>query len=299
MRARPLPLRSSPPGRRFLAGLVLVAALLGSGPARAGAPPRRVVSLNPSLTAILVAIGARESLVGVDEFSAREEPAVAGLPTVGGLYNPSLEGVLALRPDLVVLVPSAEQRDFRARLAQLAVPVLSLDPLSLDDVLRSIETLGARVGRAEAAQQRAEAIRTTRRATEARLRGRPRPRAVLVLQRDPLYVVGKGSFADDLLGAAGVENVAAAFPEPYPRVSLEWLIAAAPEVLLDAAPEPQDAASFWSRWASLPAVRAGRVITLEPGLVTLPGPWLDRGLLQLAERVHGAEALAAPPEARP
>jgi iron complex transport system substrate-binding protein len=215
---------------------------------------------------------------------------------VGGLYNPSLEGVLALRPDLVVLVPSAEQRDFQARLAALAVPVLVLDPVSLDDVLVSIETLGARVGRAAAARQRVEAIRAARHETAERLRGRPRPRAVLVLQRDPLYVVGRGSFAADLLDAAGVRNAAAEFPEPYPRVALEWLIAAAPEVLLDAAPDPQGAASFWSRWASLPAVRSGRVITLEPDLVTLPGPWLDRGLRVLAERVHGADVLATAPE---
>jgi ABC-type Fe3+-hydroxamate transport system substrate-binding protein len=66
-------------------------------------------------------------------------------------------------------------------------------------------------------------------------------------------------------------------------------------VLLDAAPEPEGAASFWSRWESLPAVRAGRVITLEPDLVTLPGPWLDRGLRVLAERVHGPGALAPRP----
>jgi ABC-type Fe3+-hydroxamate transport system substrate-binding protein len=140
-----------------------------------------------------------------------------------------------------------------------------------------------------------EAIRAARRETAERLRGRARPRAVLVLQRDPLYVVGSGSFAADLLDAAGVCNAAAEFEEPWPRVALEWLLDAAPEVLLDAAPDAEGAASFWSRWASLPAVQAGRVITLEPGLVTLPGPWLDRGLRVLAERVHGAEVLAPQP----
>jgi hypothetical protein len=89
----------------------------------AGAEPvaaRRVVSLNPSLTAMVIALGGREQLVGVDDYSART-PAAAGLPTVGGLYNPSLEAVVALAPDLVVLVPSAEQRAFRERLEALGI----------------------------------------------------------------------------------------------------------------------------------------------------------------------------------
>ena len=105
--------------RSLALGLALLAAAAG---ARAE-PAHRVVSLNPSLTAILVALGARGALVGVDSFSARQQPEVAGLPTVGGLYNPSLEGVVALAPDLVVYVPTAEQRAFQRQLQELGVPV--------------------------------------------------------------------------------------------------------------------------------------------------------------------------------
>ena len=83
-----------------------LALLLALAAGAAGAPPRRIVSLNPSLTAILLALGAQDALVGVDSFSAQQEPEVAGLPTVGGLYNPSLEAVVALAPDLVVFVPT-------------------------------------------------------------------------------------------------------------------------------------------------------------------------------------------------
>jgi iron complex transport system substrate-binding protein len=141
------------------------------------------VSLNPSLTAILLALGARESLVGVDSFSARQQPEVAGLPTVGGLYNPSLEAVVALDPELVVFVPTAEQRDFQRRLAELALGAEAYDPVSFEDVLGTILRLGERVGREAAARERVDAIRAARRAVEARAAGLPRPRAVLVLQR--------------------------------------------------------------------------------------------------------------------
>ena len=255
-------------------------------------PAHRVVSMNPSLTAILVAIGARSSLVGVDEFSAREDPALADLPTVGGLYNPGLEAVVALAPDLVVAVPSAEQRDFRARLEALQIPLLELDPVRFDEVLASIERLGARVGREAAATARVAEIRRVRSGVEAATRGLPRVRTLLVLQRDPPFVVGSGSFVDEMMRVAGADNAAAEFAEPYPRVTREWIIAAAPAVILDSSDSPADAAGYWSQWPSLPAVRQRRVISLPTGVVTLPGPYLDRALLAIASAIHGPEAVS-------
>ena len=289
------------PGRAWRqlrpAGLLLALLALGeisfaappSAKSTAAAPPSRIVSLNPSLTAILVALGAANLLVGIDDFSAQQQPALSALPTVGGLYDPSLEAVVALRPDLVVLVPSAAQRDFRARLESLGVSVLALSPLSCEEVLASIETLGARTGRAAAAHARVAAIEAERARVERAAVGRPRPRTVLVLQREPLFVVGGGSFIDDMMRSAGAQNVGAEFSEPYPRASLEWLVAARPEVILDASSEPGTPWEFWSRWPSIPAVERGRVIALAPGVVTLPGPQLDRALRVLAEAL-------APPE---
>ena len=270
--------------------LVATAALAADAtrPGVAAPPPSRIVSLNPSLTAVLGALGAGETLVGVVEFSARQQPGLRGLPRVGGLYDPSLEAVVALRPDLVVLVPSVQQRDFRARLSELGVDVLELDPVGFDEVLATIETLGARVGRGEAAHARVVAIRTAKTEVERAADGRPRPRTVLVLQREPLFVVGAGSFIDDMLRAAGADNLGAQLGQPYPRASLEWLVAARPEVILDSSSEPGDARVFWSRWPSLPAVASHRVVTVDADVVTLPGPNLDRAL-----RVLGA-ALAAP-----
>jgi ABC-type Fe3+-hydroxamate transport system substrate-binding protein len=297
-------LRRSPAGTvpLWLAALLVTAPLvargapgaaLDAGP-EAGASPsiqvpvRRIVSMNPSLTAILVALGSRELLVGVDEYSARQQPEVADLPTVGGLYNPSAETVAALRPDLVVLVPSVEQRDFRKGLEALGISILELDPLRFDEVLAAIETLGERVGRGKAAGRRVAAIRRARAEIE-RERGSQRAlRGVLVLTRDPLFVVGGGSFIDEMLAVVGVENLARALESPYPRVSLEWLVAAQPEVIVDAAGDAEAAQAFWARWPSLPAVRNARVVSIPQGVATLPGPYLDRGLETLAEAVHGA-----------
>jgi len=260
-----------------------------------GAPARRVVSLNPSLTAIVVALGAEGALVGVDSFSAREEPAVAGLPTVGGLYSPSLEAVVALDPDLVVFVPTAEQRDFQRQLAELEVGAEAYDPVSFEDVLGTILRLGERVGREAAAKERVAAIRAARQAAEARAAGLPRPRTLLILQREPLFVVGRGSFVDEMLDAAGAENLGRAFDEPWPRVSREWLLAAAPELIIDGSDVAGDALAYWSKWPSLPAVRDGRVVAVPQGTVALPGPWLDRSLERLAALLHPERARPGAP----
>jgi len=267
--------------------LTIVGSFLLAIHAAADAPARRIVSMNPSLTRILVALGARDALVGVDEFSARQEPAVASLPRVGGLYDPSLEAVVALAPDLVVLVPSREQRDFRARLEGLHIPVLALDPIGFDQVLGTIRTLGARTGHEDAARARVDAIASARAAVRRATAGQARPRAVFVLTREPLFVVGRGSFLDEMIDIAGARNLGAELTETWPRTSLEWLIAAAPEVILDSDSDPQPARDYWARFASLPAVAAGRVVAVPAAEVTLPGPDLDRALWTLARALHG------------
>ena len=267
--------------------LALVLLLVCAAPVRAETP--RVVTLSPSLTAILLALGARDAIVGVDESSAQFDERVRALPRVGGLFNPSLEAIVALSPTAVALVPSAQQRELRERLEALGIEVLALPNISYEDVLRSIVVLGERVGRADAARARADAIRAAWRAARESAGASPRVRAVLVLQREPLYVVGSGSFLDAMLEAAGAENLAREFGDPYPRVSVEWLIAAGPDLILDAADPADGAAVHWKQWPSLPAVRNGRVATLDRA-VTIPGPDLDRSLALLERRVRREES---------
>ncbi len=268
---------------------LLMLALAAAGAERQAAAALRVVSMNPSLTRMLIALDAKTTLVGVDEFSARSEASVEHLPRVGGLFNPSLEAVVALQPDLVVVVPSVAQRDFRDRLRELGIDVLELPNITLEEVLDSIRELGARVDRVEAARTRVEEIRRTWRDIARRAAERPRRTVILVLQRDPLYVAGAGSFLDEMLRAAGVENAAARFSDPYPRVGIEWLIAAAPEIIIDSAEDPVPAAEHWSRWPSIPAVAASRVFAVPAGNVTLPGPYLDRSLRTLFEAIYGVD----------
>ena len=252
----------------------------------------RVVSINPSLTAILLALGAGDSLVGIDEVSAAQQPALAHLPRVGGLFNPSLEAVVAVEPDVVVVVPSVEQRDFRSRLEGMGIRVESFENIRLEQVLENIGRLGGLVGREAEASQRIEVIRAARASAQRLTADRPHPKTLVVLQRDPVFVVGSGGFIDELLEATGARNLGAAFGEPYPQVAIEWLIDAGPEVLIDMTDEPGDPLAFWSRWPAIPAVAARRVLHLDPQIVTLPGPHLDRAVASLLEALHGRSVAA-------
>ena len=229
--------------------------------------------------------------MGVDDYSAQEISAVKDLPRVGGLFSPSLEAVGALRPDAVVLVPSAEQRDFRSRLAELGIRTIAFENLRFDQVLANIRDLGALSGRNAQAARRVEAIGQARESARRRAKGRAQPRVLVVLQRDPLFVVGSGNFIQEMLDDLGARNVAAQFGGAYPRVAAEWVVAQAPDVLIDLSPGEDDPRAHWSRWPSIPAVAHGRVVVLDPRLVSMPGPHLDRALEALERGLSfGAEA---------
>ena len=178
----------------------------------------------------------------------------------------------------------------------MGVEVLELSNITLDQLLESIETLGDRLGRSEAARERVAAIRAVWREVSQAASSRPRRSAVLVVQRDPLFVVGGGSYLNTMLEAVGLDNAAAKYPEAYPRISLEWLIAVGPEVIVDSADDPTPAVEHWSRWPSIPAVANGRVVAVQEAIVTLPGPYIDRSLQTLSAAIRSADAASGKPQ---
>lgn len=245
------------------------------------------MSLSPSLTEVLLALGMRERIVGVDQFS-RALPGCESIPSLGGLFAPDLERTLELRPTLVVGVRSESQAAFFAQLAARGVAVQEIDTSgSLDAVLANYETLGALVGRAADGRALAVKVRSDLAAVAASVASRPRPSVALVVERDPLYVAAGGSFATALIDAAGGRNVFADLARSYPQVSLELLAERAPDVLIDSTQTAQDAETqraareYWGRFAW-----AKRVELVPPGVATLPGAELARAAELLRARIH-------------
>jgi len=276
--------------------LVVLASLfaLASSPARSGAGgdlprdrPLRLISMNPSLSAIVVRLGSGDSLVGIDDYSARVLPSLADRPHVGGLFDPSLEAVVALRPDRVLIVAGVEQQSYGEQLEKLGVDVEIFQNERLDEVLENIERLGALLGRESLAADRIRSILAMRNAVARAAQDLPHPATVAVVTRSPLFLVGANTFLDEMLEAVGARNLGRELSEGYPRGSIEWLISVAPELLLDLTPGTESASDFWARWPSLPAVARGRVITVDASRISMPGPDLDLALRELAVAVHG------------
>lgn len=251
------------------------------------APYGRIVSLVPSVTDLLVALGAAERLVGRTRYDTGAE--VRDLPSVGGPLTPGLERLVGLRPELVIAWPDARERGAGARLEELGPAVYFAESSSVGSVDRLLRDLGALVGRRAAADSLRRVLACQLRAVARAVEDRPPVRAAHLIWPDPLFAAGAGSYLDSLMRVAGGRNALGDAPGAWPRVSLEVLVAARPEVILLGGGADH---GVWTAlrerpaWRGLEAARAGRVHPVPPELFHRPGPELGRAATLLARRLH-------------
>jgi iron complex transport system substrate-binding protein len=259
--------------------------------------PRRVVSLVPSVTETLFAIGAQDVLVGVTDF-CDYPPAARAKPSVGGMLSPSLETLITLKPDLVVATTAGNREETFLELERLKIPVYLVNPTSLADVFDLAARLGVLTDRGPAAAQLVASLQARANAVTVRVAGRPRPRVLYVLWPDPLIVPGRGALVSQLIALAGGNSLSAEAGEGYPRYSLEAAVARAPEVIILASHGGGQGVlgrEQWERFTALPAIRAGRIYTVDGNLMHRYGPRVLDGLERLGRLIH-PDAFAASPE---
>lgn len=260
------------------------------------APPRRIVSLVPGVTEMLFAIGAADRLVGRTDF-CDYPPAARAKPSVGGMVAPSLELLVSLKPDLVIVTSSGNSDDTRMQLERLRLPVYLVDPHGLSDVFRTMERLGDLTDRRARAGALVAGLEGRVRAVATRVAARPRPRVLYVVWPEPLIVPGRGAAVTELIALAGGDSVTAEGPEGYPRYSVEAAVAGAPDVIVLArhgAGVAPYAREKWERFAGLPAIRAGRLHAVDGDLFHRFGPRVVDALEILARLLHpGAFTSAA------
>lgn len=248
------------------------------------AAPRRIVSLNPSTTELLFAIGAGERLVGRTTYD-RWPTAALALPDLGPGLRPNVESVLAAKPDLVVLYGSDDNRDAARRLRAAGVATAAFRVDRIADFERVTLALGALTGDSAAARATVDSVR----ATVARVRNAtatlPRPTVFWPLYDQPLLATGGGSFLNELIDVAGGRNVYASLPEPSPRITVEDLLQRDPDVVLLS---PDSRARYLAdpRWRALRAVREGRLVSVDTALVFRPGPRLGEAARSIALLLH-------------
>jgi iron complex transport system substrate-binding protein len=246
----------------------------------------RIVSLAPSVTETLFALGAGAEVVGVSQY-CDYPPQVRDLPRVGSFLSPNLEAILALRPTLIVgLELSSNVRQIRA-LNSMGYPVLLVSDDSLQQIEDSIETIGARIGRQREADQLVAQIKGQIAAVQERLATVEPVRALMLVGHQPIVAVGTGTYLDELMRIARADNIADAAGEQWPHLSMEFIIAMRPHVILDGAMGTDPASSgFWQRYPTIPAVRDRRVLGYPQDPMLHAGPRVGQSLEMIARMIH-------------
>jgi len=274
-------------------------ALVASTVTAAEAPAQRIVSTAPSLTETLFALGAGDQVVGVTTFCLYPEEA-RSRTKVGGFADASVEQIVALRPDLVVMVEG--RRVLAERLAPFGIRSLVLDPSHLSGIFEAIRALAEASGRVAPGERLVEEIETELAAVQRSVGDRARPRALLLVGRSlgslsGLYAVGPTSFLGELLERAGGENVLADSAAVYPKISLEQVLVRDPDVIVeligmergDREAFERETRQLWSRYPHLTAVRRDAVRVLADDRLLQPGPRVGETVRRLAAVLHGIE----------
>ena len=253
-------------------------------PVPAPAAPR-IIALTPSATEIVAALGATAQLVGVDEFSTFP-PEVGKLPKVGSFLSPNLEAIISLAPTLVIVDDVHDQAAGALRDAGITSVACAMH--ALPDVKAALRAVGARLDRTAQADRVVAAIDAALDRAAAHRPAR-RPRVLAVIDREAaglgnLVTAGPGSWVDELLAVVGGDNVLRAAPVCYPKISIEEVLRARPEVILDLSFAARTSIAAWQQ-VDVPAVKTGRVRALSAPYLIAPSPRVGEALAALAQAI--------------
>ncbi len=234
-----------------------------------GLVARRIVSLSPVTTELLFALGAGDRVVGRTHWDSYPAEARA-VPDVGDGMQPNVEAVLGARPDLVVLYASASNRPAARRLRQAGITTIALHQDRVDDFRRAAITLGIAIGDSARGVALGDSVLAEIRAVAAIPVQGKRPTVFWHVWDVPVITIGKASYLDELVTAAGADNLFAEMPAASPQVSLEEIVKRDPDFVLSG---PNNAPKVLANpaWRAVRAVREGRVLVVDTALVGRPG----------------------------
>ena len=256
------------------------------------AAPHRIVSLVPSITELIVALGAGERLAGRTDFDS--EPTLQHLPSVGRGLTPSVEGLAGLRPDLVILWASGGgggEDALVTHLGELGIPVYGVKTESVGDFERHAAQLGTMLGERRRADSLVAAIDEGLLGVRQAMEGADTVTVLYVVWHDPPMTSGPGTFIDSMITIAGGRNIFGDAPSEWPQVSMEEIVRRDPDVLVLPSRQAGDSAGVaWvyrtPGWRDLRATRGGRLIIVQADLFNRPGPRVVEAAAELASFLH-------------
>jgi iron complex transport system substrate-binding protein len=251
-------------------------------------PPRRIISLAPSVTEVLFALGLGDRVIAVTSYC--DFPLEAKTKEkVGDTLSPNPERLIALKPDLVIITTASQLEKLMQQLGELNIPIYVTNPRTVREVIASIRKIGDATGTTEKAGEIAIDMELRIADVERRVNALPKVRVLYVLQTAPLITAGRNTFINDLINLAGGQSISGSETADYPQLSRETAIARVPEVIV--APETHGTELVKEEdvrrdFAVTPAVKTNRIVRVNPDWTDRPGPRIVEGLEQLAQGLH-------------
>lgn len=257
--------------------------------------PQRIISMSPSITETLFALGVGDRVVGVTDFCSYPKEACA-LPKIGGLLNPSVETWITLKPDLII--HQEDSHKLRTNANNLGIRTLAVSMTRLDNIFETLKTLGEVLGCEADARALIDQLQSGIDRQRIRLKDLPKKSALLILGdgSDPgaaLYAVGQNTFLGELLELAGGDNILADPDLNYPKISKEFILRHSPEVIIEAGPkanltpaEKEEKLKRWQQFPTLTAVQNKSIYFIGADYILIPGPRFLNILDHFARVIH-------------
>ncbi len=280
--------------------LLIISVILGItwsvSAAEVASPPRRIISLAPSMTEILYALGLGDNIIGVTTY-CDYPPEAKKKPKVGGMSNPSLEAVVAMKPDIVVMTTDGNPKEFEERLRSFKIKTYVFRARRLRELAHGIRELGQALGVPGQAEKLATEVESDIEKfsssslvqslpTKDSIGGQSSRKVFFIVWPEPLIAAGPNTVIDDTLTLLGQENIAGAAGIEYPKYSLEEVIRQAPDIIFIGKSMGMDmramSEGILKRMTSVPAVKNGKVYFLSDRLFRL-GPRVTKGIEEMAE----------------
>jgi iron complex transport system substrate-binding protein len=262
-------------------------------------PPQRIVSVAPSITEILFALGAGDQVVGVTTYCNYPE-AAKSRPKVGGYTTPSLEAILALRPNQVIMMKN--RPDVAQKLRQTGIDVTELQPENLAGVYEAIRVISEKIGVPARGQSLVQSIRKELQDASTKTTNGPKPNVLFIVGRTPgtiadLTGVGPGSFLSELITLAGAENILADAMVAYPKVNMEEVIRRNPDVIIDMGhlemvsdSQKQAVKELWrKKYPFLQAVQRDRLFAISADYFVTPSPRVVLAVRDIRKMIAGVK----------
>ena len=248
----------------------------------------RAISLAPSLTESIFAVGAGDKLVGVTTY-CNYPPETASIEKIGDTQTPNIEKIVALKPQVVFVSTASQLEAFFRTLDEQGIAVYVTNPTDLEGVLKNLAQLGDLFGTKDSADKLVSTLRERVASVDRSVAGRQKVRVFVQISRSPLFTIGKTSFLTEIVERAGGASVTSNVEKAYPEFSKETAMALNPEAIIlsesDDNREPNDV------FSSSDAVKNGRVIRIDADLLSRPSPRIVEALERISSQLHAEKAV--------